>query len=173
MPLGSSSVWAVDPWLIEYTVAAAARNDYVERRFNSSYLLGLARVSLGREPAPPGWIAYDVPLNLGSPPEDQYVWETILEVAQVSLHRTPFASIPEGEVDVAFTLYDVPVGLTGTEAAQKVRPYLQAQNSQLSDFLVGGAATNAGSVDFYYCRAQGGAPHLFFAKSCRGAKSRD
>jgi hypothetical protein len=162
MPLGNASVWAVAPWLLEYDIAAAARIDYVDRTFDGRYLLGLASVSLGRGGAPPGWIAYGVPLNLGSPPEDQFVWETILEVAQVSLHQTPFASIPEGEVDVAFTLNDVPVGLTGAQAAQSVRPYLQEQNGKLSDLLLPGVETNGDSVDFYYCRAGGGAPYLFF-----------
>jgi hypothetical protein len=143
-------------------VAAGARNDYVDRTFNGNYLFGLARVSLGQGGTPPGWIAYDVPLNLGNPPADQFVWETVLEVAQVALHQTPFASIAEGEANVAFTLDDVPVGLTGSEAAQKVRPYLEEQGSVLSDLLLGDYEKNNDAVDFYFCRAAGGTPFLFF-----------
>jgi hypothetical protein len=162
MPVGNASVWAVDPWLFEYNVAAGARNDYIDRTFNGSYLFGLARVSLGQGGTPPGWIAYDVPLNLGNPPADQFVWETVLEVAQVALHQTPFANIAEGEANVAFTLHDVPVGLTGSEVAQKVRPYLEEQGSVLSDLLLGDYEKNNDAVDFYYCRAAGGTPLLFF-----------
>ncbi|MEO8179842.1 MAG: hypothetical protein ABI895_13500 [Deltaproteobacteria bacterium] len=162
MPVGNNSVWAIDPWLIEYNIAAGARNDYLARTFAGNYLLGLARISLGQNGAPAGWVTYDVPLGLGSPPEDQYAWETILEVAQVALHRTPLATIPEGEAAVAFTLYDVPVGLTGTEAAQKVRPYLKAQAGVLSDLLLGDYRKNNDAVDFYYRRAETGVPYLFF-----------
>jgi hypothetical protein len=162
MPLGNGSVWAVAPWLLEYDIAAAARIDYINRTFDGRYLLGLASVSLGRDGTPPGWIAYDVPLNVGNPPADQYVWETILEVAQVALHQTPFASIPEGQADVVFGLNDVPVGLTGARAAQNVRPYLQEQNAGLSDFLLADFEADGDSVDFYYCRAGDGEPYLFF-----------
>jgi hypothetical protein len=83
-------------------------------------------------------------------------------VAQVALHRTPFATIPEGEAGVAFTLYGVPVGLTGTEAAQKVRPYLKEQASALSEVLLGDYKKNNDRVDFYYRRADSGASYLFF-----------
>ena len=162
MPIDNTSVWAGDPWLLEYNVAAAARNDYIDRVFNGSYLLGLANVSLGQNGNPAGWVSYSVPLNLGSPPEDQYVWETILEVAQVALHHTPFATIAEGQADVAFTLYDVPVGLTGTEAKQKLGPNLQEQAHALSNFLLGDYKKNNDAVDFYYRRADGGTPCLFF-----------
>jgi hypothetical protein len=161
-PVGNRSVWAIAPWLLEHNVAAAARNDYIDRTFEASYLFGLASVSLGRNGNPPGWVSYDVPLDIGSPPEDQYVWETVLEVAQVSLHQTPFASIPEGEVEAVFTLADVPIGLTGAQLAQQVRPYLQEQNGSLSDLLLPDGETASASVDFYYCRAGSGAPYLFF-----------
>jgi hypothetical protein len=161
-PVGNGSVWSVDPWLLEYNVASGARNDYRQRTFNGSYLLGLARITLGGGGTPPGWISYQVPLNLGNPPEEQFVWETVLEVAQVALHHTPFATIPEGEANVAFTLHDVPVGLTGSEVAEKIRPYLQEQRSVFSDLLLGDYQKNNDPVDFYYCRASDGAPLLFF-----------
>jgi hypothetical protein len=162
MPVGTDSVWGFDPWLLEYNIAAGARRDYVARSFDGNYLLGLARISLGQAGAPPGWVSYSVPLGIGSPPEDQYAWETILEVAQVALHHAPSTTIPEGEAAVAFTLYDVPVGLTGAEAAQRVRPYLKGQAGALSDLLLGDHRKNNDAVDFYYRRAEGGVPYLFF-----------
>jgi hypothetical protein len=161
-PQGGSSVWALDPWLLEYNVTAAARADYAARMFYGSYLFGTAKVLIGQDGNPPGWIEYDIPLNLGSPPDAQYVWETILEVAQVALHETPFASIGEGTANVAFTLFDVPVGITGSEAAEFVRPYLQEQASELSDFLLGDYKKNNDHVDFFYRRADDGEPYLFF-----------
>ncbi|MBK6918253.1 MAG: hypothetical protein IPH07_12725 [Deltaproteobacteria bacterium] len=161
-PQGGSSVWGLDPWLLEYNVTAGARNDYIDRTFLGGYLFNTAHVLIGQGGNPPGWVEYDIPLNLGSPPDPQYVWETILEVAQVALHETPYASIPEGQANVAFTLFDVPVGITGPEAAQAVRPYLQEQASVLSDFLLGDYKKNNDPVDFYYRRAEGGVPYLFF-----------
>lgn len=161
-PANGSSVWALDPWLLEYNVAAAARSDYAARTFYGSYLFGTAKVLMGQDGNPPGWLEYDVPFNLGSPPDPQYVWETILEVAQVALHETPFATISEGAGNVAFTLYDVPVGITGSEAAEAVRPYLQEQASLLSDFLLGDYKKNNDNVDFYFRRGDDGQPYLFF-----------
>jgi hypothetical protein len=161
-PQGSDSVWALDPWLLEYNVTAGARNDYETRTFSEGYLLNTAHVYIGQNGNPPGWVEYDIPLNLGNPPEPQYVWETILEVAQVALHETPYASIPDGDADVAFTLFDIPVGITGPQAAEGVRPYLQEQASELSDFLLGDYKKNNDHVDFYYRRAEGGIPYLFF-----------
>jgi hypothetical protein len=161
-PQGGSSVWGLDPWLLEYNVTAGAMADYQQRTFEGSYLFGTAKVLIGQDGNPPGWIEYDIPLNIGSPPDPQYVWETILEVAQVALHETPFASIGEGAADVAFTLFDVPVGITGSEAAEAVRPYLQEQASLLSDFLLGDYKKNNDTVDFYFRRGDDGEPYLFF-----------
>ena len=162
MPQGGASVWNLDPWVLEYNVTAAAQHDYANRTFLGSYLFGTAQVLIGQDGNPPGWIDYSIPLNIGSPPEPQYIWETILEVAQVALHDTPFAAITEGTANVAFTLFDVPVGITGSEAAEAVRPYLQEQASELSDFLLGDYKKNNDNVDLYYRRGDDGEPYLFF-----------
>lgn len=161
-PQGSQSVWALDPWVLEFDVAAGARNDYLDRTFLGSYAFGTTEVAIGQDGNPPGWITYSVPFNVGDPPEPQYVWETILEVAQVALHSNPYASIPEGQGNVAFTLFDVEVGVSGPEAAEAVRPYLQEQSSELSDFLLGDYKKNNDHVDFYWRRADDGEPYLFF-----------
>jgi hypothetical protein len=63
---------------------------------------------------------------------------------------------------VVFGLNGVPVGLTGAQAAENVRPYLQEQNARLSDLLLADFETDSDSVDFYYCRASDGATYLFF-----------
>ncbi len=52
--------------------------------------------------------------------------------------------------------------MTGEEAAQAVRPALQAQASKLSDILLGDFKKNNGVVDFYYRRGSDGRPYLFF-----------
>lgn len=161
-PTSPQSVWARDPWDIEYLVADAAYRDYVNLPpFSVTYLLGSASVDVGQNGNPLGWIEYFVFLGLGNPPEDQFVWETILEVAQVRLHDSGFATFPEG-VEIAFTIEDIPCGVSGTEAAEAVRPYLQEQASDISDFLLGDYKDDNDAVDFYYRRAEDGRPYVYF-----------
>lgn len=161
-PVDAASVWALDPWTLEYNVTAGARNDYEDLMFYGSYAVGTAKVLIGQDGNPPGWVEYDIPFGLGNPPEQQYIWETINEVAQVALHSTPFSVIPEGQANVAFTLFDVPCGLSGPAAAEAVRPYLQEQASELSDFILGDYKKNNDHLDVYYTIGDNGDPYLFF-----------
>ena len=161
-PVSAGSVWAVSPWLIEYNVAAAARHRYIDRVFDGSWALGAARVRIGQDGNPPGWIQYHVTFGLGNPPDDQWVWETVLEVAQVALHQTPYTSFPEGEANVGFTMRDVPVGITGLQAAEAVRPFLHEQSAKLASFLLGDYKKNNDPLDFTYQRANDGELYLFF-----------
>ncbi|RMH00537.1 MAG: hypothetical protein D6705_00060 [Deltaproteobacteria bacterium] len=162
-PWGPDSVWARDPWLLEPIIVAAARERYKTRSVYLEYGLGvLAKIFIGQDGDPPGWSRYDILFDIGNPPEPQYLWETIGEVAQVRMHDNQFAEFPEGAADVEFTLYDIPVGMTGAEAAEAVRPALQAQASKLSDILLGDFKKNNGTVDFYYRRASDGKAYVFF-----------
>jgi hypothetical protein len=161
-PVDASSVWALDPWTIEYNIAAAARNEYLTRVYEGSWLLGAAKILIGKNGDPPGWIVYDIPVDFGLSPEDQWLWETVLEVGQVALHDTPYSTFAEGTADVAFTVHEVHVGLTGSEAAEAVRPFLQEQSALLSDFLLGDFKKNNDHVDFYYARAIDSEPYVYF-----------
>lgn len=160
-PTSMQSVWALDSWLFEYLVTHAGYFDYENLTASLEYLLGTAEVHIGQGGNPPGWVQYDVLLGLGNPPEDQYIWETILEVAQVRLHDSGFATFPEG-VQLAFTVEDIDVGITGSQAAEAVRPYLQEQASTISDFLLGDYKDDNDPVDFYYRRAEDGQPYVYF-----------
>ncbi|MBA3550490.1 MAG: hypothetical protein H0T76_28780 [Nannocystis sp.] len=159
------SAWAIDKWLLESIVATGGRHKYKDRLFKKCYevlfscALG-AEVSIGPNPA--GWAIFDVFLNLGNPPKDQYVWELINEVAQVALHNPPSGKIPEGSANVEFTLFGIPIGLTGPQIEESVRPYLQAQAGTISNKLLGDYKKNNGAVDFYYRRGSDGLPYLFF-----------
>lgn len=161
-PLQNTSVWAMHPWTTEVLIAAAAYEDYKDRVYSETYALGTAAIDIGSNGNPPGWLQYDVFLDLGNPPQDQFLWETVLEVGQVALHQTPFASLPEGGADVAFTLEDVDVGLTGTEAADAVRPFLRNQSIEISDYLLGEVFEDNYGIDFYYRRVEDGTPYVFF-----------
>ena len=164
-PFGPGSVWSLDPWTLEYNVALAAYDAYKDRTFSESYLLGTASVEIGQNGNPPGWTEYSVPLGIGNPPEDQYVWETILEVAQVALHRTPFTTFSEGDANIAFTVQNIPIGLSGAEAAEAVRPFLQEQASLLSDFILGDYREDNDRVDLYWRRADDGQAYLYFSEA--------
>lgn len=159
------SAWAIDPWVLESVIVTGGREKYKSRIFDKCYEV-LFSCNLGAHvyvgPNPPGWALFDVFLNLGNPPKDQFVWELINEVAQVALHTPPGIEIPEGAADVAFTLRDIDIGVTGPQIAESVRPYLQDQAPKIAQLLLGDYWKNNGPVDFYYRRGGDGLPYLFF-----------
>lgn len=164
-PVGTGTVWGVNPWTLEYQVASAGLATYDDRVHQQCYpadWLCTAEVKVGQSPFPPGYTEFDVFLNLGDPPENQYVWELLMEVAQVQFHDNGEVVIPEGQGEVSFTLQDIPVGITGAEAAEAIRPYLAEQASDIAGFLLGDYKKNNGDVDFYYRRAENGQPYLYF-----------
>lgn len=162
-PVDDTSVWALPPWTLEHVVTAAAKLDYDQRTWFAIYVNGLAQVQIGQEGNPPGWVHYEVQGGLGDPPGDQYLWETVLEVAQVALHHTQWTDFAEGSASVAFTVRDVEVGLTGDEATEAVKPYLQEQAPVLSDLLLGNYREGNDPVDVFYRRADDGQVYLWFA----------
>ncbi len=164
-PIGDGLVWTLDPWDLEYIVAYGARLRYSGLHEVVTYLF-VDVVEVGQGGDPGGWAVFNVPLlgDLFAPPS-QYVWELLNEIAQYNLHHLEAGgpqSFPEGQANVEFTLEDIEVGITGEEAANAVRPYLQAQASEIAGYLLGNYKNNSGPVDFYYRRASDGTPHLFF-----------
>jgi len=163
--------WAIDPWLAEHLIVRAASIRYAERVFNKCYeLLWVCSADVTIGPAgkhpnnPKGWSVFDVVFNLGNPPKDQYVWELLNEVAQVALHTPPSGEIPEGQANVAFTLSDIPIGVSGAAIAEAARPFLQEQAPKLSELLLGDYWKNNDPLDFYYRRGADGVPYLFFVE---------
>ena len=177
-------VWALDPWLLEPILAASARNQYRTLRTYTSYLGGLARITVGQSSSnsssngnPDGWALFQLSglaqVIAGSPPAEQYVWEMIMDVAEVVGHRnvapgpsncpnlpgTPTNesqyTICEGDLQPSFTLFGVPTGVTAAELESQTRSYLQAQRRTLAAMLLGGYEENAGCVDFYYRELDG------------------
>ena len=159
-PVGETSVWARPPFTLEHIIAAGGFNQYSNLTNLTSYLGDLATVESGQDGAPPGWIHFGVPLNLG--PKDQYAWELILEVGQVSLHGPDGRDLLEGAANVEFTVYDVPVGITGEQCARSVRPYLQQQRARISESLLGDFRSRNDALDFYLAALDDGRIALFF-----------
>jgi len=157
-------VWETPGWEIEHVVTRGGLLQYSSRRVD--YCPGpcfLARIEVGQGGNPAGWTEFGVFFDLGGPPEDQYLWSLISEVAQVALHRLPAGTLAEGEADVAFTLRDVGIGVTADEIRAAVRPEMQAQASELSARLLGDYSANNGRVDFFYRRGADGRPYVYFA----------
>jgi hypothetical protein len=167
-PVGSNTVWRQDRWEFEYNVADAALRQYGNLRFSKEYrilggLIRAATIEIGQNGNPPGWIQYSTFAGLGSPPAAQYVWETIMEIAQVALHNPPgVPAIPEGQANPGAVLFDVDLGLTGAQAEERIRPFLQAQRSLVSEFILGDFKKNNQPLEFFYGRASDNQPYLFF-----------
>jgi hypothetical protein len=165
LPVGNGLVWTLDPWEFEYIVAWAGRQKYgALQSIVNKLFTDVVRV--GQDGDPSGWAVFNVPLGFlfGEPPA-QFVWEMINEVAQHDLHHLDPdgpESFPEGQANVEFTLEDIPCGITGAEAADAVRPFLQAQASDIAGYLLGNYKENSGPVDFYYRRTDDGGTYLFW-----------
>ncbi|KIG17547.1 hypothetical protein DB30_03248 [Enhygromyxa salina] len=165
VPVGNGLVWTLDKWDLEYMVAYAGLLRYASLETVVTKLF-VDLVEVGQDGNPGGWAVFNVPLGfLFDEPPAQYVWELINEVAQHNLHhldpKGP-ASFAEGAANVEFTLEDIPCGITGAEAEAAVRPFLQAQASDIAGYLLGNYKENSGPVDFYYRRADDGVPYLFW-----------
>lgn len=166
-PRGTSYVWSTPRWQLEHIVGNAAFVEYGGLRNALSYVLGAARIRVGQDGNPAGWTDFFTLFGIGSPPESQYVWELVNEVAQRALHRVvaggSVSTIAEGNANVAFTLTGIPVGLTAEQIRASVRPVLQSQASTLSSRLLGDYSRNNGQLDLFYRRGADGMPYVFFA----------
>lgn len=160
--LGDGPAWGLKPWFIERLVTDAAYRRYAPSYGSSGYKKALsydagsikeaAKLSWDR-----GWVSIATSGGIGAPPPPQYIWDMILEVAQVRLHD----GVAEGAADVAFDLKKIPVGLTADELIAQLKPTLQAQAPELSKLLAGSAGLASSPVDFFYVPSpQGG--YLFF-----------
>ena len=159
--VGNRSVWDLPRWKLEYITSYAAWLQYQTLRTQNCYVAcAAAEVSVGQGDDPGGWMHFGIPFELG--PQDQYAWELISEVAQVGLHPE---HIPEGQANVAFTVEGVFAGISGAEAAETVRPYLQAQGPVIADFLLGNFRERSGAVDIYLQRFEDGSTALVFLAS--------
>ncbi len=159
-PVGENSVWSQPAWQLEPIVGQAGVYKYTGLVHHTDYVGGLASVEIGENGNEPAWIHFGVPFDLG--PKDQYAWELILEVAEVGMHGPDMSRHPEGDADVAFTLHDVPVGITGQQCADAVRPYLDAQKSEIAQDILGDFRSRNDAVDFYLSKIEAGQLALYF-----------
>ena len=102
----------------------------------------------GSEPSHWTTIAVDDSVILDTPPPTPaYFWDILLEVAQVRLHD---GGLAEGEGDIAFTLRDVPAGITTAELELQIRNNIQKNPAALAALAELLNENTDGAADFYY-----------------------
>ncbi|MBK7825943.1 hypothetical protein [Nannocystis sp.] len=110
----------------------------------------------GNEPSHWTTIAVDESVLLDSPPPaPAYFWDILLEVAQVRLHD---GGLAEGEGNIAFTLRDIPAGITTAALEQQIRKNIQNNPAALAALAELLNENTDGAADFYYYVAGPDAP---------------
>lgn len=177
-------VWALEPWLLESILARSAYNTYTDPALQAyaryAIIFTLAEIFVGhagnRTSNPMGWMQMNVggiaQILTGSPPPPQFMWEAIMDIAEVVAHRNVKTNLPtppcpnhgggeneyticEGDLNPRFTLYDIPTGVTAQTLSEASRDQLHAQREILTQRLLGGFEENNGCVDFYYVERDG------------------
>ena len=102
----------------------------------------------GNEPSHWTTIAVDESVLLDSPPPaPAYFWDILLEVAQIRLHD---GGLGEGEGDIAFTLRDIPAGITTAALEQQIRANIQNNPAALAALAELLNENTDGAADFFY-----------------------
>ena len=161
--LGNGTVWDTPPWTLEHTVAEAGFRAYHGLWADDGYRRSLRYDAGSIEDAASvdwdhGWITVDTPGGIGNPPEPAYIWDTLLEIAQVRLHD---GGLAEGDANVEFGL-TIPVGFTADELIERLRPELARQSETIAADLVGAGVLIEFPADVFYRTGSGGAHVLLF-----------
>jgi hypothetical protein len=153
--VGASPAWQLPPWQIERVLIGASREAFQDQSAKLVFTQSGKSEPLVEATVDKGWQQISVLANIGSPPPASYLWDILLEVAQVRLHD---GGIPEGEAAVEFTLRDIPVGTDTESIARTIRDNLRADPTSLLDVATRLIDSSSGEADFYYVRPTAGAP---------------
>ncbi|MBX2799739.1 MAG: hypothetical protein KTR31_18820 [Myxococcales bacterium] len=169
-PTFAGSVWHLDPWTIERIVAEAAWLEHnkrppYEQTYRTLLFVPAVTVQLGTDGTPPAWARMTTLLDLGDPPDDQYLWDLLLEVAQQNLHSWDTYELAEGTANPIYALQDVPTGLTAGAVEAQVRSAMAKQSSEIAHALFGNYRDNSDPVDLVFARDAEGAPALQFVSA--------
>ncbi len=149
---GDGPVWSTPTTQLARVVAEAAYRQYHDRFaatnfartliYDAGAITDAATIDWSR-----GWLTLSTSGGVGDPPAPLYVWDMLLEVAQLRLHD---GGIPQGDADVTFTLEDVPVGLDATTLVERLRPILQDQEEELATLIVGERGASSSGADLFF-----------------------
>ncbi|MFV8754694.1 acetyltransferase [Nannocystaceae bacterium ST9] len=152
-PEGNSPAWELPPWEFERVVvemvalATAGVSDHC-----TVYEVGGADACSACIDANQ-WIEFETFADVGNPPAPSYAWDVVLELAQVRLHD---GGLAEGEADIAFTLHDVPLGVSAEAIVDQIRANMAANPLALQDLAEALTANTVGFADFYYWKPKPG-----------------
>jgi hypothetical protein len=147
---GSSKAWDVPVWTLEHVLIDAAYTAFRGLDSHVAYTPPNREDPIFEATVNKGWQDIVVKGGIGSPPESSYVWDMLVEIAQVRLHD---GGIPEGMANVEFTLHDVPLGTDTATLEDKIRKNLRATPQALLGIAEEIIDNTDGAADFYYYRA--------------------
>ena len=182
-PLGDSPVWQLPGWQFERLIAEVAvlKAGEIEHENSCTVYSPEGEVEMPLEAVlvcmgdnhnpddgaePDAWVSISVDesviLGPDTPlPPPSYFWDVLLEVAQVRLHDPAGpgdAPLAEGAADIAFTLRDIPVGVSTAALEQQIRDNIQKNPAALAAIAELLNENSEGAADFYYYVAKPGNP---------------
>jgi hypothetical protein len=153
--VGSSPAWELPPWMLERVLIGAAQRAFDKLNSSVAYTSPGRTDALFQATVQDGWQAINVQGGLGSPPPSSYVWDLLLEIAQVRLHD---GGLKEGTANVEFKLHDLPLGTDTATLEDTMRQNLRENPDSLLDIAERIIDTTEGAADFYYYRASASNP---------------
>jgi hypothetical protein len=161
-PFGTTFVWSTPPWQVENLLAFTAREAYATRRVHLSYVLGAFTIDLGQNGDPAGWAVWSTFFGIGSPPGEQYLWESASELAQVTLHGGATPVLQEGAANPVLPLVELDVHVTSDQILTALLPSLASRTANLSALALGNYAAGNAALDFFLARGDDGVAYLAF-----------
>ena len=156
LPQGASTAWDLAPWvferlIIEMSARASARvSDHCV-----SYSLGTGVQAFEACVDGTGWATFETFNGIGNPPAPAYLWDLVVELAQVRLHD---GGLPEGGADVAFSLSDVSLGVDAEAITAEARANVAANTTVLKELAQVLTENSRGAADFFYVRGDEAGP---------------
>ncbi|MCA9708489.1 MAG: acetyltransferase [Myxococcales bacterium] len=147
---GNSPAWDLPEWEFERLIVEMGRQVAAQVPAHcDTYELGTGADAFTACIDEYGWVTMETFNGLGNPPPPGYLWDLILEIAQVRLHD---GGLAEGEADVALSLHDVSVGVETDELIAQTRSNLEQNPEALREFASLITDSTQGDADFYYVR---------------------
>ncbi len=157
-PQGNSPAWDLPPWEFERVVVEMVKIATASvPAHETTYSLANDTPAFTATIDENQWITFEAlegVQGLEIPPP-AYAWDVVLELAQVRLHD---GGLGEGEADIAFTLEDVPLGVSADAIIEQIRDNMAANPLALQDLAEALTANTVGFADFYYWKPKPGGP---------------
>lgn len=157
LPHGDSAVWDLPAWQFERLVAEMAEQVTFSKPLPNcvEYTVGAGTVVFRGCVEASGWTTFETFNNAGNPPDDMYLWDLQVDMAQVRLHD---GGLAEGEAHVAFTMRDLLVGINSTQMVERIKQNFAQNPRALRELAALTNETTVGAADFFYYRARPDGP---------------